>query len=112
MRDGEDGRGGSWPLYRRGEGVGEQRDKLYPESFGRRVRECVRVLILREKREVGDELTSGARLAAAVRGGERGRRGAVDRAEGVGRWGWPWAKWPAGPVGALLGRTQFRSRLR
>jgi len=31
---------GSWPLYRRGEGVGEQRDKLYPESFGRRVREC------------------------------------------------------------------------
>jgi len=31
---------GPWPLYRRGEGVGEQRDKLYPESFGRRVREC------------------------------------------------------------------------
>ena len=33
--------GGSWPLYRRGEGVGEQRDKLYPESFGRRDRKSV-----------------------------------------------------------------------
>ena len=100
MRDGEDGRGGSWPLYRRGEGVGEQRDKLYPESFGRRVRECVRVLILREKREVGERADerglpgsgSERRRARAARSGRPVRK-ASGAGVGLGPNG-QWAGWP------------------
>ena len=66
----------------------------------RRLRAARRGCLSRAMREVGDELTSGARLAAAVRGGERGRARAVDRAEGVGGAGaglgpnGQWAGWP------------------
>ena len=56
---------------------------------------------------------SGAHQSVAAAVASEGGREAVDwcgRFRALGRW--PWAKWPAGPVGALLGRTQFRSRLR
>ena len=56
----------------------------------------MRVLILREKREVGEDEVERGPPVSGGGGSERGRARAVDRAEGVGRWGWPGAEWPVG----------------